>query len=210
MPEPQGDDIEQYLDHVPVGFELTQVGRIVDLVSESGGASEVINTTMWSKQLGFKAEDILEDHIFSRPNVLRSVGLQDLANYALSVDGWARYRLLSPEVGTRITGLRFGKAGLVRIVPKLTQANHRVVFDLLEPLSVRTGKATRYVVSGGLMLQSGTYDCQQDKSCAFTPGPRGISDPKLLYWRDLEKLTAFHVSEVLGLSMSPLAGFLEE
>ena len=213
FPEPHEDDVDQYLDHVPVGFELTLFGRIVDLVSDNAGASDVIDTGMWSDERGFRPEDALKDHIFSRPKVLRSVGLQDLADYAHSVDGWARYRLLSPEVGTRITGLRFGTAGLVRIVPELAQANLGIVFDLAGPLSFPMGGATRYVESGGLVLQSGTYgtyECRQGKPCDFTPGPVGTNDPKTLYWRDLEKLTAFHVSEVLGLSMSPLAGFLEE
>ena len=210
FPKPHRDNVDHYLDHVPMGFELTQFGRIVDLVSDNAGASDVIDTRIWSDAGGFRPEDTLKGHIISRPKVLRSVGLQDLADYALSVDGWARYRLLSPEVGTRITGLRFGKVGLVHIVPELTQANLRVVFDLAGLLSGPIGDATRYVESGGLVLQSGTYNCPKGMQCVFTPGPIGINDPMTLYWRDLEKLTAYHVSEVLGLSMSPLSGFLGE
>lgn len=243
FPETEGDDVEQYIGDVPLGFRLTQIDRlidnegilesidrqirsdpckndhilsrqpidrIIDMVADTEGVVDVSKSPMWDDRCGFRPEGVLHNHFFSRPKILRAVGLQDLANYALSVDAWARYRLMSPDVGTRITGLRFGKIGFVRVVDDITKANLQVAFDLAKPLSGSTQDTTRYIESHGLVLQSGRYNCVEGKACTFEPRPIKSSDLKTLYWRDLDKLTAFQVSEVRGLSNAPLVGYLEE
>ena len=201
---------DDYLADVPVGLRLTTSGRRVDLRSANSTGKHVFTDPLWDDQRGWTRQ--LAAAEWPHWTVVPTLSaLEALASYATSVDGWARYRVPSPEVNTSVTAVEIAGIGRIAVTEKLAHANRRVTIERLPGLGHSSG-AVAGPESDALLLRSGYYvtggaTCPNPVQDGFCPAPVDPEAAPRIFWRDLELLSAFHVSRVHGLSVTPLPGF---
>ena len=209
-PTDSAADADDYLADMPVGLRLTTSGRRVDLRSANSTGKHVFTDSLWDDQRGWTRQ--LAAAEWPHRTVVPTLSvLEALASYATSVDGWARYRLPSPEVNTTVTAVEIAGIGRIAVTENLAHANRRVTIERLPGLGHSSG-AVAGLESGALLLRSGYYvtggaTCPNPVQDGFCPAPVDSEVAPRIFWRDLELLSAFHVSRVHGLSVTPLPGF---
>lgn len=183
-----------WIADLPVRFTTPQLAhriRIVGTDEVAGQHGKRIRLS-WDDTVGLsisaerQGSGIFNGYVTTREEFLQAVG-----SLAVSVTGWERYRLPSPEVGG-IRRLELRDLGWVDVTddPKLANVRARVL------------------LSGGVVLQPGWYTAAPGDASklVFEVGAWDRRQASVILRRDLRFLTADSVRTVIGLAPSPLPG----
>ena len=206
------DSITKYLADVPISVKIPKLSRQVSFVDDNEIQRDRQIYVKWDDLNGFKVcKEVTEEdtaksrcapvkevnwfyRLFNQYEVSKNNSLEAIAAYATSLDAWYRYRLASPEVQNEIKRLVISDNRSIDVTDDPLEANYRV--SLIEDN-----------MNSAVELQHGKYKSAKDKKWEFTPESPGNENSIVIHRHDLNKLTAFHIKKVYGLTKKPLEGF---